>query len=573
MVNLTIMAAIVAGAQFLFPSGQTPEAQAASEMIETAPVSDCNVRFAAPADVQSKEKPAVTPSMSINDSNPWLFPPDGSEVREFYRTGECYYLLFGQVRYAVVDGQMASLVINDSEVWIYCPFAKGSIGCWIKGDLDKDGNVTVQTPQCIVFSTDQNTGNDIPMYLINIKEEIYEEGGESFATFVENTESSVIKYKWDGTSLTLTEGQLGLCFWYPDVDEKNEERWVWYGVADLKQGFGPCPYSPQTPPDGIKYEDFVLISDVPASVTGERTGQIIQVGFEGDDCWIKNLHPVLTDFYVKGTKTADGYVFKNQYLGRVDITGHHAFFKPGFYELDEYGMKAYGPLDEIYMTFDTQTNRYSSPDNQIWLVNAGNGEITYYQVNEHPVFYKYEESDKMPDPQNPVIEDFYPADMDNKIAGWLSVNLPQFSKAGEWIDTEYLTYNIFADDEMFIFSEENDYLDFMQPTDEIPYNLSNYDIASSGQLRMINIYRNDFSRIGIRLNCVKNGGRVSSDIVYVDNPSAGIMDASDRSKEVVETIYTNLSGQRTAGTEKGIYLKTVVYADGSRRTEKTVVLH
>lgn len=513
----------------------------------------------------------VTPEMSVNGITPYDLPPEGAEIHNYYRSGESYYLnMFGQLTFAEVDGEMSSVVITDKEVWIYNPFAKGPSRTWLKGDLDAQGTVAVKTPVCVSISHDQS-GKEVPMYIINIKQKIVEENGEKYAIYVEDTENSTIRYKWNATTetLELEEGQLGMCFWKPDTDKDASEEWVWYGIADLKQKFQPCPYTPQTPPADLSWEDYTIVSY--DYNTSAKQGDIVQVGFDSDNnVWIKNLHKILTDFYVKGEKTDKGYVFKTQYLGAVDQVATHAFLLPGFYTMED-GIKAVGSLDEMTMMFDQEKKTLrSESDTLSWFINCGKGEIRFLQCNENPTLMPYMEKESIM-LTDPVIEQFDAADVENKIAGCLTFNINAFDQDGDFVDTRKLFYNIMLDGEPMVF-DPNVYLDFMNPVIDMPFNTSNYDISNFGITRMVYLYRNDFNKIGVRLSYIDGNRRIDSNVVEVVNHS-GVQSVGTVDKEVSSEFYTDLAGRRVTNPDKGVYVKTIIYTDGSRKSDKIMILN
>lgn len=506
----------------------------------------------------------VTPGESVNGQKTFDAAPAGSDVMNLYRSGEAYYIdWFGQVVLGKLDGEMSSVVVTDNEVWILNPFGKMASGTWIKGTLDARGNVSVSTPQCVAFASNNSNGTTFPLYLVNVKLQVSDDGKE--ATYVEDKQQAVIKYKWDGNALTLEEGQPGLCFWRPDSEENVPEEWMWFGYADLSQRFEPCPYSPLVPPSDMEYEDYTLVSyDYYSS---NKQGDIVQVGFDDDgNIWIKNLHKILTDYIIKGEKTDGGYIFKTQYLGPIDYIGSHIFFLPGFYTyIDD--IKAVGSSPEMMMQIDAETRSlYSASENVCWFINCGKGDIRFLQCNEDPSLSPYIEKEDIV-LSNPVNVTYDPPTEENGMSGYISFDLSAFDPAGDYIDTQCLSYNIMTDGEPMVF-DPSVYFDFESPVTDIPFALGNYDILVNGSNRMVYLYSNDFERIGVRLNYDKNGKRVSSEIV--ETPSSGI-EAAFADKTPVSVEYTDLVGHHVLNPSSGIFIRTTKYTDGSVKTDKIVI--
>lgn len=507
-------------------------------------------------------KVGVYPSGSINGASPWMTPETEVSPTELYRTGDCYYLFFGTVNYAKVDGQFGWLCVDDDTIWINKPFSEGP-NCWIKGELGPDGDVSVQTPQCVGTMYDQNTGNQIPMYLVNVREEKVENpDGTSYYTFVENTDASTIHYKWDGESLTLTDGIIGECFWMPDIDKENKEGWMWYGVCDLSEKFAPCTYQTQIPPENLTYEEFIMTY---STEDGDKLGQKIMVGFDGDECWIKNLHPILTDFYVKGTKSENGYKFPNQYLGPVREVGYHAFFRPGYYEGKD-GVHYIGDKPEIELALIHDTKELVSPENSLWLINAGNGKLYYFQRNEDPRLspYSMNESTRL---KSPEIIEFISPMPEYGIPGTFVFKLHPFNAENGWLDTEFVSFNVYVNDGIFTFTT-NDYPDLTEDTDELPYLLSPtfYDALRSENQFTINIYSEDISKIGVKMNFDNGVTIASSEMAAIEVSGINLPCENEVSTDSVE--YFDLTGNRISNPGTGISIMSETFSDGTRKVSK-----
>ncbi len=430
--------------------------------------------------------------------------------------------------------------------------------------MDEEGNVKVKTPQCVAALTDNNTGNQIPLYLINIQQEIITEpDGSQYAIMVENPEESVITYKWDGEALTLIDGWLGACFWNSDLNVNNEGRWIWYGLADMQQKFQPCPYTALVPPGDLEYEDYVIAYTDPN--TGTPLGATLKVGFIDDECWLKNLHPILTDFYVRGEKSNDGYIFHNQYLGLVDEVGYHAFFRPGFY-VEKDGFRLIGDLPEMTMEFDTDTKTLRAPENTSWMIGAGNGKLSYFQRNDDPYLYPYivPTNPTLCTPEQLEYIEPYP---EYDIPGTFCFHLPQFDEDNKWIDTKYLNFNIYIDGEIFTFDPEV-YQGLDEPITDVPYLVPAwwYDFLQYNDSFMVYIYADNYSSLGVRLNYDNGDKHANSEIAYIS--TTGITPIESDDKVIDHIAYYDLNGLKINDPSNGICIKVTFFTDGSRKVSK-----
>lgn len=511
----------------------------------------------------------VTPDMSVNGTTVVGTQPEGQLVSNQYRTGEIYYMFFGAPTYTIIDGDVGQYVVDEAnnKLWIYRISARGSYS-WVEGEIN--GNeVVVKTPQCIgVGSTD--SGSTINIYLINSKLEKIEEGEtpeQDVYTFVEDAAHSEIKYSWDGTNLELKEGMPAYASWGPDFDANNPAAWNWLGYAEMKQKFEPCPYEAQTPPEAIEWTDYVNFSAT-VNDPSQRTGSIIKIGYDGDDMWIRDLHPLLPDYYVKGTKQADGtYLFKTQFIGLNTEVNYFVFFRPGFFEQDEYGLKL-GVDDEITLVYNPETKEFNvKNDNDMWYIQAGKGELSYLQANVTPRLFPYTAPTAPVKPAAPTALYYTEANPEYAQSASLSFNLPQMDVDGNWIDSKNLTYSLYIDGELYTFSQ----LDYMyleeDETTAIPYSFCDwYDFIASGLSRIVTIYADIKSKIGVSLNCTIDGQTLSSDIAELE--VAGIESAVADKGEPQSTEWFNLFGVRVSEPADGIFIRVSRYADGSSVVEK-----
>ena len=181
-------------------------------------------------------------------------------------------------------------------------------------------------------------------------------------------------------------------------------------------------------------------------------------------------------------------------------------------------------------------------------------------------------------PANPEVGEWYDCG-DESGYSYFSFTLPTTSVEGKPLDTDYLSYSIFTDDdEIFTFDYDTYYYDIDEDMTEIPSYVWNggYDFTST----RVWFYRTNEGdnpmfdwRIGIKVYYeIPDGrGRNESDIVYLEvfpNPHSSAAEIN-AGKTVANVRYFNVAGQEMAQPQ-GVTIKVTTYTDGTTSTAKVV---
>ena len=178
-------------------------------------------------------------------------------------------------------------------------------------------------------------------------------------------------------------------------------------------------------------------------------------------------------------------------------------------------------------------------------------------------------------PANPEVTDFFDSGREDGYTR-LDFNINLFDVDGNPLNSDYLTYSIYVDnDELFTFDYDTYGASNGFDTDmtEIPYGFSGYDFY----LRRVYFYRTNTGdnpfftwRIGIQVHYTVEGVRNSSDIVYLEvypNPSA--VNELAGGKEVSGVRYFNMAGQELSQPE-GLTIKVTTFTDGTTTATKII---
>lgn len=177
-------------------------------------------------------------------------------------------------------------------------------------------------------------------------------------------------------------------------------------------------------------------------------------------------------------------------------------------------------------------------------------------------------------PANPEVTDFFDSGREDGFTR-LDFNINLFDVDGNPLNSDYLTYSIYVDnDELFTFDYDTYGASNGFDTDmtEIPYGYSGYDFY----LRRVYFYRtnegdNPFFtwRIGIQVHYTVEGVRNSSDIVYLEVYEQSAVSEIASGKEVSAVRYFNMAGQELSQPQ-GLTIQVTTFTDGTTMATKVI---
>ena len=177
-------------------------------------------------------------------------------------------------------------------------------------------------------------------------------------------------------------------------------------------------------------------------------------------------------------------------------------------------------------------------------------------------------------PANPEVTDFFDSGREDGFTR-LDFNINLFDVDGNPLNSDYLTYSIYVDnDELFTFDYDTYGASNGFDTDmtEIPYGYSGYDFY----LRRVYFYRtnegdNPFFtwRIGIQVHYTVDGVRNSSDIVYLEVYEPSAVSEMAGGKEVSALRYFNMAGQELSQPQ-GLTIQVTTFTDGTTMATKVI---
>ena len=310
-------------------------------------------------------------------------------------------------------------------------------------------------------------------------------------------------------------------------------------------------YGPVTAPDGLETETYLfkaVASKNGVEEVDEDYSAQVEVGFDGDDVYIKGISIDCLDFWVKATKNEAGkYVIPaNQYMGTLDIWGY-LFYDYYFTAIDEDGN-----FEDIVLSYNPETSTFTS--NQTLVLNGSNKDLDPYYTFNNVTITKMD--DLAATPADPIIKSY---DFE-KETGYNNIraSIPTVDVDGNDLLTSKLFYTIWFEKDgvkqPYTFTFDLYCNDFEENLTEIPYNHEGYDIYPGGEVIFLEDESYElatWTNVGIQTIYYGGGECNKSNIVWFNPETTAIAEVKTGSKNAV---IFDLQGRRVAKTAKGLYI-------------------
>ena len=416
----------------------------------------------------------------------------------------------------------------------------------LEGTIDETGLITIPMDQIIYSFNDDVTGE-----LRNVKVSrctvSNDEWGNSTVYFENSSDIYTLQLDQETGIITSVEKDVYLC--------QYEKTTPWYTVI------GNITATPWVGEDVVVPEDAAFYKYAYTYSKDYVEGaKVVDVAFTETECYVCGL--VFDGAWVRGEINGSSVKFPSyQFQGIQD--NQSATFAAGEYlgENPVTGAKEYGPLDYCEFRFSNENKKIKVRSGQTPLLLAGKTVISIYEDSELNLFEEV--------PATPATPEITYGQVDSQWGG-LEFNLPWEDVDGNFINPENMTWTIFIDDEPYTFEPGIYYIE--EAITEFPYTFNDLnkgtDIYTLGKVHRVFIYGELFEKIGVEAYYTVNGERRASQRAeYVQNS----IDSFDAAKTIVDTRYFDLNGREIANPEKGIYIKTVKYSDGTVKHSKQVV--
>lgn len=248
----------------------------------------------------------------------------------------------------------------------------------------------------------------------------------------------------------------------------------------------------------------------------------------GDDIYLSNPS-AKTEQWIKGTidREKGTATFSKQFLGLDAESGYAIWFIPAIYEkyfeliTEETGFgewfRTYSPTDKLVLKYNNRV--LTSDKGQAMYFSHSPEELLLTEVYADPSVKGYEAKSTTPAPVKFTKFESYDDLWGFAVIGFA---IPSMNTEGEYIRTDELYYNVFADDnkEPFVFTPA-DYIDMkVDSMTDVPYGyFEDFDFKVSGINHTVYLYH-DWKKVGVQVIQKHDGQETRSAIVYAGDTGA-----------------------------------------------------
>ena len=471
---------------------------------------------------------------------------------------------------------------EDDSVYILDILSTVATGTYVKGTVN--GNrINVAANQTLEYYEEEGYGINIGIVRTEISEDqvdFYYDPSITEFSYILNDDGSLTLdlpgRKFDGE--LPPEYVIGIYY-------SDDSSFV--GFCDYTQQYDLVDLTQIEIPKDADIEAYVMIDEF-------SYASLVDVAYVGDKLYIRGLSAMLPEgtimAKVEGNKA---YIDQNEYLGiyfdQFFIVTKVLYDNPDYNEEDETSLPFIMAPANVKFTLDIdrEAKTISAKENGVYLSfqpDEDNYENSITVLGKFDLTYQSTTSGV---PANPTNLRYTTEFASQQGFNDFFFTLSNFSREGNILDTETLYYRIFIDDEPLIFGEEiglnllNEEVIMYNgvPDQQIymvyPFNNNNDIFKFSENEFDIGIYVDGVTTIGVQSMYMYEGKPTYSDIVILDVETGEIKEESGVEKIALAPIekreYYNVSGQRVAHPDKGIYIIKEIRRDGKVTTRKVIL--
>ena len=435
------------------------------------------------------------------------------------------------------------VAFHENDVWIEDLGFQGA-GVWNHGTLSG----TTAT-----FAKGQSAGN-------------YSDIGELFIYGMDdNGDNEDIVFTYDTTSGLLTTMQYVL------LKTNNGTRVGAMSDVVLTRSGGEAPIEDEvvTPPANINPQSYVfkgkkMLYDQDGAYQGtEDAAWNIKVAWSGaNEVYVQGLCSAMPEAWVKGTVDDDEVTFaKGQYFGKQ----LYPFYFSGQFV---------GEMSDFITIYDASTRVFSG-GGYYMMINSSKTAIAPYEVYAGVTFTPGEMSAT---PMAPQVASFRQHDEGFDGNGRLQLMIMPYDEQYNALPTDKVFFEVikkYADREELLVFTKADYPNIQQEMTMVPYGYTeNWSLLFEDGRYGIELFNVDYPTIGVRTVFTGGGEENRSattwldceDFVPVEQDPTAI--AQHPSTLTQQPTYTDVQGRTVAPNTKGLVIKTVTLADGTRKSMK-----
>lgn len=470
--------------------------------------------------------------------------PEGENLK-LERSGVTFSLNKDPLWY---DNTPADIVVCDNgDVYFQAPFFSYAEPTYIVGHQEGD-KITFDLPQTVVdidygygytFTLNATLGQfdeDSGLFVAANTDMAAELGfPEVENKFVMTVgEGGVYTYdsgiKIEDGMMTINNGDMILCLCYA-------EDGYWFGPAEVNMTMKPFEGKLVSPPADLETESMGL--------TYNRTGHMVEVGFFGDEVYIKGIMAEFPESWIKGTLKGDTVsIPSTQYLGENFRHACFAYYVSAYLD-PATGLMTY--LDEAEFKYDAESKTFTAPENVVGLLNGAFDYIHYIDMYENMMI--------RPQVENPAITLNAPYDIRFTDGNYPYVEFrySTLNKEGYMLNPENLYYKMYVDGDEYTFLDYEYYLD--ADMTYVPVSFTDYfNFYSENCEILVYISFEGFETLGFKLCYAEKNEDGELNVIAESEMGVygltGVNFVNDE-KPAEETIYYDMMGRRVERPAKG----------------------
>lgn len=497
-------------------------------------------------------------------SNMPITDPTGV-TRHYKVQATSYFTYFGYLFDMTFGGLVGTVVYDESqhEVYLQNPITYLYIESYIKGTYS-DTALTFQTPQPLYYDSD----SDATYYLHRMVKDFENSTEDTVYYLVDDSEPIVFDVAEDGTLTFDRDGNdviIGLA--------SEDGSWTYLGDHNVTM----------TPFD----KEELKLSDMPEDfsdhlekwfIRSDNATSVVRVAEYDNKFYIMGLNKDYDDRLVVGDINGDTVTFPSEQLvGRDYYYNYWQIFsglKPDQYDDIDFG------LTDIYLPLENATFKYNASEKTLTLESGASmgvigGNLDEYGFDEIYASYDNAKIERVPDNISPKPQ----APNNIRLSKGATTSMIYFTHDGinveGWpLEEDNLYFRIYLDNELFTFTPDV-YPGVSEPLTDIGFNQIIYDESNlcdvyngqDGDSRYVFFYK-VYTNPGVQTVYKDGDAEYCSKIMYANSSS---VDEAFSDKAVVSECFTDLNGCAVQNPTAGVYIKTTVYDDGSRKVSKVLL--
>lgn len=455
------------------------------------------------------------------------------------------------------DGDWTRLVVaEDGAVYLENPLNSFYTRSWLKGYKAEGDTVVFHLPQAIY--REEYNGEVAYGYAYRMKATSdgynYEVDNDSQDLKYVLRNDSLIKVDQDMLGVTLKSG-------------------AWIGYGELTSANRVVENSTLKPSSTAKVQDGLMLY-----LYGTTSKQYpVKVAFDGNDVYLGNLTTNMQGFWMKGTLKDGVATFDaKNYLGIDSITRTYIYACNANIETEE------DPYSGTYLTpsflDEPITFTYNESDGTLFfrgniIINKGCNETkpSYtYDTYQHPQITPTEMTAGTPLP--PIFTNYMPygASPYGGSDGGIEFKISYYDTDGNYLNPNNLYYNLYFDGNLKTFTPD-EYTELTSEMTDVPYSYKDRDFEIVDENTRRVYFYSDVQHFGVEAFYIDGDTRLGSGITTYDVDPTGIDSNIAKDKQITSVTFTDLSGRTVEKPSKGVYLRTIHYADGTSTTGKYIL--